>query len=216
MKLAVLFPGIGYTCDKPLLYYAGKLAQGLGYELKRVEYGNFPAGIKDDQEKMKAAFESALTQTEEILKDVDFAQYEDILFISKSVGTVVAACYRQKYHIACRSISFTPLEETFMFIEASSAGGSSAGAHDIVPTDTMPRECASAGGIMFHGTKDPWAQDSSVIRKGCERIGQPLYITENGNHSLETGNVAVDIANLQKIMEQVEAYIKSGIAEEAL
>ena len=206
MKLAVLFPGIGYTCDKPLLYYAGKLAQGLGYELKRVEYGNFPAGIKGDQEKMKAAFESALTQTEEILKAMDFAQYEDILFISKSVGTVVAACYRQKYHIACRSISFTPLEETFMFIEA----------HDIVPTDTMPRECASAGGIMFHGTKDPWVRDSSLIRKGCERIGQPLYITENGNHSLETGNVAVDIANLQKIMEQVEAYIKSGIAEEAL
>lgn len=206
MKLAVLFPGIGYTCDKPLLYYAGKLAQGLGYELKRVEYGNFPAGIKGDQEKMKAAFESALTQTEEILKDVDFAQYEDILFISKSVGTVVAACYRQKYHIACRSISFTPLEETFMFMEA----------HDIVPTDTMPRECASAGGIMFHGTKDPWVRDSSLIRKGCERIGQPLYITENGNHSLETGNVALDIANLQKIMEQVEAYIKSGIAEEDL
>lgn len=206
MKLAVLFPGIGYTCDKPLLYYAGKLAQGLGYELKRVEYGNFPAGIKGDQEKMKAAFESALTQTEQILKDVDFAQYEDILFISKSVGTVVAACYRQKYHIACRSISFTPLEETFMFIEA----------HDIVPTDTMPHECASAGGIMFHGTKDPWVRDSSLIRKGCERIGQPLYITENGNHSLETGNVALDIANLQKIMEQVEAYIKSGIAEEAL
>ena len=206
MKLAVLFPGIGYTCDKPLLYYAGKLAQGLGYELKRVEYGNFPAGIKGNREKMKAAFESALTQTEEILKNVDFSQYEDILFISKSVGTVVAACYRQKYHIACRSISFTPLEETFMFIEA----------HDIVPTDTMPRECASAGGIMFHGTKDPWVRDSSLIRKGCERIGQPLYITENGNHSLETGNVAVDIANLQKIMEQVEAYIKSGIAEEAL
>ena len=206
MKLAVLFPGIGYTCDKPLLYYAGKLAQGLGYELKCVEYGNFPAGIKGDQEKMKVAFESALTQTEEILKDVDFAQYEDILFISKSVGTVVAACYRQKYHIACRSISFTPLEETFMFIEA----------HDIVPTDTMPRECASAGGIMFHGTKDPWVRDSSLIRKGCERIGQPLYITENGNHSLETGNVALDIANLQKIMEQVEAYIKSGIAEEGL
>lgn len=193
MKLAVLFSGIGYTCDKPLLYYAGKLALNYGYELKRVEYGNFPAGIKGDQEKMKAAFESALTQTEEILKDVDFGQYEDILFISKSVGTVVAACYRQKYHIVCRSIFFTPLEETFMFIEAPFAGG-----------------------ILFHGTKDPWVRDSSVIRKGCERIGQPLYITENGNHSLETGNVALDIANLQKIMEQVEAYIKSGIAEEDL
>ena len=158
MKLAVLFPGIGYTCDKPLLYYAGKLAQGLGYELKRVEYGNFPAGIKGDQEKMKAAFESALTQTEEILKDVDFAQYEDILFISKSVGTVVAACYRQKYHIACRSISFTPLEETFMFIEA----------HDIVPTDTMPRECASAGGNMC-GARVTISKD--IVLRGCASAG---------------------------------------------
>ena len=24
-KIAVLFPGIGYTCDKPLLYYSAKL-----------------------------------------------------------------------------------------------------------------------------------------------------------------------------------------------
>ena len=200
MKLAVLFPGIGYTCDKPLLYYAGKLALNYGYELKRVEYGKFPSGIKGNQEKMKAAFESAFAQTEENLKDVDFGQYEDILFVSKSVGTVVAACYRQKYHIACRSISFTPLEETFMFIEELPAGGTLRGAQ----------------GIMFHGTKDPWVQDSSVIRDGCERIGQPLYITESGNHSLETGNVALDIANLQIIMERAEAYIRSGIAEEGL
>ena len=59
MKLAVLFPGIGYTCDKPLLYYAEKLALAYGYEVKRVVYGNFPSGVKGDREKMKAAFESA-------------------------------------------------------------------------------------------------------------------------------------------------------------
>ena len=29
-KLAVIFPGIGYTKDKPLLYYAGKLAKAAG------------------------------------------------------------------------------------------------------------------------------------------------------------------------------------------
>lgn len=210
MKLAVLFPGIGYTCDKPLLYYAEKLALAYGYEVKRVVYGNFPSGVKGDREKMKAALESAFAQTEEILTDVNFGKYEDILFISKSVGTVVAACYRQKYHIACRSISFTPLAETFAFIES-------------VSVESTSRECASAGdtlcgtqGIMFHGTSDPWVQDSSVIREGCERIGQPLYITENGNHSLETGDVAQDIANLLKIMRQVEAYIKAGIKEERL
>ena len=30
-KLAVLFPGIGYTTDRPLLYYAGKLAEQNGF-----------------------------------------------------------------------------------------------------------------------------------------------------------------------------------------
>ena len=32
MKAAVFFPGIGYHCDKPLLYYSRKLAQECGYE----------------------------------------------------------------------------------------------------------------------------------------------------------------------------------------
>lgn len=32
MKIAVFFPGIGYHCDKPLLYYARKLVQEYGYE----------------------------------------------------------------------------------------------------------------------------------------------------------------------------------------
>ena len=32
MKVAVFFPGIGYHCDKPLLYYSRKLAQECGYE----------------------------------------------------------------------------------------------------------------------------------------------------------------------------------------
>ena len=38
MKLAVLFPGIGYHCDKPLLYYAAKLAKAAKYEVLPVSY----------------------------------------------------------------------------------------------------------------------------------------------------------------------------------
>ena len=32
MKLAIFFPGIGYHCDKPLLYYSRKLSQECGYK----------------------------------------------------------------------------------------------------------------------------------------------------------------------------------------
>ena len=35
-KLAVIFPGIGYTADKPLLYYTTRLAKKHGYQIQTV------------------------------------------------------------------------------------------------------------------------------------------------------------------------------------
>ena len=32
-KLAVLFPGVGYQIDRPLLYHSAKLARERGYEV---------------------------------------------------------------------------------------------------------------------------------------------------------------------------------------
>ena len=42
-KIAVVFPGVGYTKDRPLLYYAGKLAAANGYELIHRDF----SGTKD-------------------------------------------------------------------------------------------------------------------------------------------------------------------------
>ena len=41
-KLAVFFPGIGYTVDKPLMYYSRKLAATYGYEIILRPYQEFP------------------------------------------------------------------------------------------------------------------------------------------------------------------------------
>ena len=35
-KLAVIFPGVGYTCTKPLLYYTASMAAERGYEIIRL------------------------------------------------------------------------------------------------------------------------------------------------------------------------------------
>lgn len=179
-RLAVLFPGIGYTCDKPLLYYGGRLAAFCGYELKTVPYGNFEPGIKGNPKKMEKAFASALQQAEEILREVDFADRE-LLFLSKSIGTAVAAAYAKRHGLRVKSVSFTPVEQTFLFAEGE--------------------------GIMFHGTADPWGKDSAQIRESCERIGQRMYLVEGANHSLETGNVETDIRNLQTVMARVKDFI---------
>ena len=59
MKAAVFFPGIGYHCDKPLLYYSRKLAQECGYEETiALSYTYDGGNIRGNEEKMQQAFES--------------------------------------------------------------------------------------------------------------------------------------------------------------
>lgn len=180
MKLAVIFPGIGYHVDKPLLYYSTKLAKLYGYDIRQVPYGGFPDQVRGSREKMQQSFELALRQTREMLKDVNFDEYENILFISKSVGTAVGGAYAKEKGISPCHIFYTPIEATFQWI--------------------------SSQGIVFHGTSDPWVE-TPVVMENCGKLGLPLYITENANHSLETGNVEADLKNMRTIMEQTEAYI---------
>lgn len=180
MKLAVIFPGIGYHADKPLLYYSKKIAGQHGYEIVEAGYGNFPKGVKGSPEKMEEAFYSALGQAEEMLKEIDYSGYEDVLFISKSVGTAVASAYAGKHGIQTRNVYYTPVAASFQFMKRP--------------------------GIVFHGTADSWAETEEV-RQGCADGGFPLYVTEGAGHSMETGNVLKDLENLRKIMEITEEYI---------
>lgn len=179
-KLAVIFPGIGYTADKPLLYYASRLAKKHGYQIHTVSYSNLPGNIKGDSIKMKQAFELAFAQTEQALDTIDWFSYGSILFISKSIGTAISSAYAAKHHLKVRNILFTPLEDTFSF----------------------PLQ----GSIAFHGTDDPWAETTS-IQALAQQKEVPLFLTRHANHSLETGDIQADISALKITMEQVEHFI---------
>lgn len=196
-KIAVLFPGIGYTCDKPLLYYSAKLAAEKGFEVVRVPYGNFPSNVKGNAEKMYQSFVSAREQSEDILKDVDWSSYDEIVFFSKSVGTVVALSYASEHGIDARQVLYTPLKETFKFPVA--AEGAAEGA-------AVANDAGKSRAIAFHGTGDPWAQTEDII-KICEEKGVPLYLTKDANHSLECGKAIKDIKTIRKVMRTVKEFL---------
>ena len=184
-KLAVFFPGIGYTVDKPLMHYSRRLAAALGYEIRLVSYTGFPKKVKGDRERMVESFRIALAQTEEMLSDVDFDAYSDILFVGKSIGTILAAktAADRKCGSRSRFVFYTPLEDTFTF------------------------PCESA--IVFTGTADPWVggKESRIPALSAENGYECIQIPE-ANHSLETNNVHQDIRNLQMIMAETERFIR--------
>ena len=79
-KLAVYFPGIGYHCDKPLLYYSRRLAAEAGYEELQLSYTFSGGNIRGNKEKMREAFFALYEQAKEQLGAVDWSACDEILF----------------------------------------------------------------------------------------------------------------------------------------
>ena len=83
-KLAVIFPGVGYTCTKPLLYYTASMAAERGYEIIRLDYGQdihtFHGRTPTELEPIiKLAIKRTLPQ----LENVPFSEYDDYFYLQK-------------------------------------------------------------------------------------------------------------------------------------
>ncbi len=180
-KLAVIFPGVGYTTDRPLLYYAKKIAKQNGFEILELHYSGFKTDVALTRETMLSGFGLAVQQTEEQLKNVRFQEYEELIFVSKSIGTVGAAVYAARHQLKVRQVFFTPLEQTFSLIQKEN-------------------------GLVFHGDSDPWA-DVEKIRQLCREMGIARREIKNGNHSLETGSIQKDVSNMATIVQEMEDYL---------
>ena len=152
-KLAVIFPGIGYTADKPLLYFSRRIAVDNGYETRIMDYKGFPPKVKGDRNRMEESFFIALRQAEEMLAGVDFAEYDDVVFIGKSIGTIVAAkiAAESPAKDRIRQVLYTPLEDTFTFPIGKA--------------------------IAYTGDDDPWVgKENSRIPALCEEQGIPYRL----------------------------------------
>ena len=182
-KLAVFFPGIGYTVDKPLMHYSRRLVADAGFEVLILPYSGFPQKVKGDRGKMEESYQIALSQSREMLSGIDFSEYDTILFVGKSIGTIVAADIASSSPVPDRIhfVLYTPLEDTFAF----------------------PIENA----IAFTGDADPWVSEGSIPRL-CGARNIPCHIIPGANHSLETGSVKKDIENLKKIMKKTRKFIR--------
>ena len=175
MKLVVCFPGIGYHCDKPLLYYSRRLARADREVL--VQYAYRKPGLRGNPAALRTALDVLYAQTEPQLADLAWADYDEVVFLAKSIGTAVAAAYAQRHGIACKLVLYTPLEMTYDF--------------------------APKNALAFLGTADPWSDVPAVAAKA----GGALYLYPGANHSLETDDAAKNLAVLQDVMAKTRQFL---------
>ena len=183
-RLAVIFPGLGYHKDKPLLYYAAKLAKNAGYEICCISYHDMPEKAFGDADMIRNAGELVCQQAKEQLTRYDLHVYDDILLIGKSIGTVGAARIAEANPANSRQIWYTPLQLTF-------------------PENGSP----AAPCIAFLGTSDPWS-DLRIMTKTADAQKIPLHLFPECNHSLECGNPLRDLETLKTVMQLTDAFIR--------
>lgn len=193
-SLAILFPGLGYTTMKPLFYYGKKVLTQHGYQIEEVNYDRMEHEefFKELKNTLHTRHEitgqgllqflsRALELVEIQLKGIDFSAYDQVFFLSKSIGCVLAMAYAKKLSISPVQFLLTPLEQTFQLGQITE-------------------------GAVFYGTADFLVKEAAITNY-CKENNILSYAVNNGNHSLETGDFYEDLDNLKRYVAELDAYV---------
>lgn len=187
-KLAVIFPGIGYTCAKPLLYYTASAAADHDYEIIRLDYGQDIHTFRGRTPlELEPVTGLALKRTLRQLQNVSFQEYGKIIFISKSIGTVVA-CESEK------QLSLSGKVQHFL----------------LTPVPAAIPYLKQADGVFFTGTADPYIPEKTIRQAARLYPEKTGGIFEGCNHSLEKkGDIMGNLNNLGKVIECLQWILDS-------
>jgi pimeloyl-ACP methyl ester carboxylesterase len=186
VKKAIVFPGIGYTCRRPLLYYTAMLAAERGFDVMRLDYGTEVHSMRcRDADALAKAAELAYPQAAEQIRKAGISRSDGrILMISKSVGTLVAARIEAELGIGVIHFMMTPIPAVIPFLEK---------------TD----------GLFLSGTGDPYIS-AEQVRSAARRLPDRAVIFEGCNHSLERpGHTKEALENLSRTVQLLDGLIGS-------
>jgi len=184
-KIAVLFPGLGYTCKRPLLYYTGEAAFARGYEVLALSYGDEIHNYKGrDMSKLAPLVPKAVEQTLKRLMDVEWDTYSDILFISKSVGTVIAYKTAETLNLKVRHFFMTPIPPSVPYIPL-------------------------IDGCFVAGTGDPYISADMIRKAASDNPDKAAMIFPGCNHSLEKPcDIWGNLKNLETTVAILDKMLK--------
>lgn len=188
--LAVLFPGLNYSCDMPLLFYPLKLLLGRGAEVLQVrvdytvpEYRNLPPA---DRAAWLAADAIAAVQAARRQ-----GAYERLVLVGKSIGTIALASLVPHEQQAI-TIWLTPLLRNPLVTEAAEQNRSPA--------------------LFVAGTADD-LYDAAALQRIQAASQAAAELIPGGDHSLEiAGDFFASLCALEQTMRAVDGFLcKQGI-----
>lgn len=171
-KIVFSFPG-GRGAEIPLLYFGAKYYEDNGYE--KVFIGHpLPSADSD------ALYENAKL----VLESFDFSEYDDIVFVAKSIGTVVACKLKEALNINASLVLFTPIPETLPYIKSNNRI------------------------LLVAASNNDRHLESEILCNLCEKENITCYIEPGVGHRMEVKNdIARNLQVIQNVITELTEFV---------
>ncbi len=186
--LAILFPGQGYSCSMPLLYYPTRYFVAVGVTVLWVEY-NYTQ--KPDfasltgEERLRWISHDATAAVQAALA---FAPFQRITLLGKSLGSFALA-HLASHEPAVKNAGYiwlTPLVRNHFVQQAVS--------------EARPHS------LFILGDEDPH-YDPESLEKLVKATGGQVLLVPRANHSLEIpGDLPASLRAMQTAMDRIKAF----------
>lgn len=171
--IVIAFPGMGYTCQEKLIAACLGKYRSQGYEIVTLDFSEIPFKELGGYQK---AFEQAKKAVLQQVKEIHFQEYADVVFLSKSFGTICAGWLAQQLAIFPRHLFLTPLPETLPFVKE----------------DTKVT-------AMVIGTEDGF-MDPEQLSVFCARQAIPCLVVKGVGHSLKNHEDAARTEEINRMI----------------
>lgn len=189
--LAVILPGLNYTCDMPLLYYPAKLLMGRGADVLQV-HSNYTTTIFQTADRQKQAAWLAADAQAALRGGRTQGDYSHVVLIGKSIGTLaLASLVTAEMDLPGVAVWLTPLLIQPRLVESAASS-------------RLP-------GLFVASRTDP-TFDASALEHIRRRASAEALLFEGANHSLEIpGNAFQSLEILRQVIHGLQSFLEQHI-----
>ncbi|KEI04421.1 hypothetical protein [Clostridium botulinum] len=181
--LTIILPGEGYVNEKPLMYYSYRIALELGLDILCIDYG---FQISREGFDIDTEFDIVARESQQILKKCCNKNYKKIIFIGKSLGTIIQSkLSKELSDYEQIHIYLTPVDKTF--------------------ENVVDYLC-----LVITGTEDRKIS-TSIISVIENNKNIELVKIDSANHSLECSDALKSIEILNTVMKTLKKFINKHL-----
>jgi hypothetical protein len=190
--LALILPGLNYSCDMPLLYYATQVMLEAGADVLQVKYDYTQAQPSGKVSPLSDRFGSLAEDVIKITRiALDQREYKHLTVIGKSLGTLAIPILLQA------DLSLHP--QTCIYLTPI--------LQELVPAHDLIQTCPH--NLFVIGTNDRY-YDVDLINSFRTLQPDNFMIIEGVNHSLEfPGDVVRSLEVLNSVVKTMKTIVQS-------